>query len=196
MIEDLIRQVNRLDLRMSEFVKPETPLVLISESTLTGSVASVTFSSIPQNFRHLLVKTQARTDAVAELDAIEYRLNNDSGANYDRLFLTVNSAGVSATALRASAQAARIGITEGASSRASNFSPGFTVIFGYAITTQEKWAIALSAAFGDVSADTDLAGRLFFNRWRSTAAITSLVLVPATGPNFVSGSIFQLYGLS
>jgi hypothetical protein len=31
--------------------------------------------------------------------------------------------------------------------------------------------------------------------WRSTAAITSIVVFPENGPNFNSGSTFSLYGI-
>src|SRR5687768_384500 len=43
---------------------------LISETILTGSVTSVTFSGIPQIFRNLMLTCQARTDAVAEIDVL------------------------------------------------------------------------------------------------------------------------------
>lgn len=167
----------------------------IAETILSASAASITFSSISQGFRNLLLITMARTDAVAESDAIRFEPNGDTSADYDRLFLTVNSAGVSATATRGATTAANLALIEGASSRGNNFSPGFTILFGYSITNQEKWFINLSVAFGDVSADTDLAGRYFLGRWRNKNPITSLVLVPNTGPNFVSGSRFQLYGV-
>jgi len=193
---ELVKQIADLQRQVDGLIKPEVPLgmSLISETVLSASATSVTFSSIPQGFRSLQVITQARTDIAAEVDTILFRFNADTGANYDRLSLQYNSAAVAATALRASASTPLV-VAEGANSRASNFAPGWVFIPGYASTTAEKWAHALSAAFGDVSADADLIGRLISLRWRNTAALTSLVLAPTTGPNFVSGSIFQLYGI-
>lgn len=170
-------------------------MAFISETVLSASAASVTFSNIPQNFRHLLMMTQARTDAVLEADTILVRFNNDSSANYDRETISATGAGITSAASRGSTAAQGILITEGASSRAFNFSPGYSFIFNYPLADREKQTINLSVAFGDASADTDLLIRIITNRWRNKNPITSIVLVPSTGPNFVSGSRFQLYGI-
>jgi hypothetical protein len=165
----------------------------IAETALGASAASVTFSNIPQGFRSLLLITQARTDAAAENDNINIRLNNDSGANYDFQQVYGNSTTVAATTNRATSTP-QSGITEAANSRSNTFAPAMTLIPGYA-STSEKWLLTLTAAFGNVSADTDLFAIVRAVRWRNGNAITSMVIVPQGGPNFVAGSRFQLYGM-
>lgn len=195
-IIELQRQLTLLTRRVDELVKPEVPLglSLISSQILSGTAATVTFSSIPQSFRHLTLICQARTDAAAEADNIQLRFNADSSAIYDRQRLSANNTTLSGAAARAGT-ADQIGVCEAANSRASNFSPTHTYIYGYTRTDAEKNTLSHSSVFGDVSADTDLQIQFRAGRWRSTAAITSITLLPLTGPNFVSGSRFELYGV-
>lgn len=196
MSDDLIKQVVALQRQVDGLVKPEVPLgmSLIVETVLAASATGITFSSIPQGFRHLMIVAQVRTDAVAETDGLFLRLNGDTGGNYDWERLTANSATLTGLATRA-ATSIQFGLSEGASSLATNFSPTFGYIFGYTNTANSKWTISANAVFGDVSADADLFLQLRAGRWRSAAAVTSVILGPSTGPNFVSGSRFQLYGI-
>jgi len=169
---------------------------LISETILTGSEASVTFSAIPQGYRTLVLQCQARTDGAAEYDVILWRANGDSGNNYDRMYWRGRGDDVT-TAVGARAQTGgRLGFCEGNNSRASNF-PFMQCWFGgYALTDREKVSIGpASLAYGDVSADADMYMGMDSARWRSTAAITSLTILPAIGANFVAGSRFTLYGI-
>lgn len=195
-INELVRQLTLLTRRVDELVKPEVPLglSLISETVLTGNAASIVFASLPQGYRNLVLMCQVRTSVAAETDVILLRFNGDTGSNYDAQAFSVNDGTLLGVAGRA-ATSIGLGRCEGANSRASNFSPTQAKIFGYSLTDREKWLQALSASFGDVSADADLREEYRTGRWRSTAAITSITLLPNTGPNFVSGSEFQLYGV-
>ncbi len=196
MNDELVKRINNLQRQVDGLIKPEVPLgmSLIAESVLGASAASVTISSIPQGFRNLMLVSQARTDVAAENDGVLVRFNGDASAIYDWERLTSNSATLTGVATRA-ATSIQLGICEGASSRASNFSPTLGYVFGYALSTAEKWTLSTNAAFGDVSADADLFLQIRAGRWRSTAAITSILFLPLTGPNFVSGSRFQVYGI-
>jgi len=166
----------------------------ISETVLSASAASVTFSNIPQGFRNLLIFSRARSDTVAEQDILVPRFNGDSGANYDIQILTANNATLTGLAVRANTNGGG-GRIEAAQSRGNNFSPVQTWIYDYSRAGVEKWNMSFSANFGDVSADADLRWEVRVGRWRNTNVITSATLLPATGPNFVSGSRFQLYGI-
>lgn len=174
----------------------DTSLALdfISETILSASAASVTFSNIPQTFRHLQIIVTARTDVAAESDVVALRFNGDSGNNYDRISLTATGGSVVGAVARAGSLIT-IGSTEGANSRAAVFAPTFGLIFGYAISGQEKTCLGLSVNFGNLSADTDVVLALRGGLWRKDNVITSITILPATGPNFVSGSRFQLYGI-
>jgi hypothetical protein len=184
-LESLIRELR------ADFVNGWIP---IAQTTLTGSVASVTFSSIPGDFRHLAVFCEARTDDASEFDSVLLRMNSDSGAKYDNQWVYGRSSSALASPQRATTYMEAF-ICEAANSRASNFSPGVGFLFSYRATDREKWMIALSGAMGDVSADTDLFVHLRAERWRDTNGITTITILPGVGSNFVSGSIFQLYGI-
>ncbi len=165
----------------------------IAETILAANAASATFSNIPQGFRSLILYTSARSTAIATSDNIHLRFNGDSGANYDSQQLFGNAATASASTSRATSLPVIV-LTEGANSRANCFSPGIAFIFDYSRTV-EKTAIGLSSAIGDLSADAQLLTIMRSLHWRNSNVVTSIVLVPATGPNFTAGSRFQLYGV-
>jgi len=166
----------------------------ISETILSVAATSVTFSNIPQNFGSLRLIINARSSAAAEIDTVLMRFNNDSGAFYDVEALTGNGVTASASAVRGNASMG-IGICEGANSRGNNFGPSFVWIFDYSRTVAESWAISLAATFGNVSADADLFIQVRANRWRNLNQVTSIMIMPSTGPNFAANSRFSLYGV-
>jgi hypothetical protein len=170
-------------------------MTFISQTTLSGSVTSITFSSISGSFRHLFIECQLRTDRVSEWDSVLLRFNSDTGANYDRQQLYTSGATLGASVSRAATSMAGA-VAEAANSRASNFAPGIIFIPFYKETDAEKWIMGLGAYYGDVSADTDMLSIFRTNRWRSTVAITSITILPETGTNFVSGSKVSLYGIA
>jgi len=165
---------------------------LIAEQIVAGSVAaSITFSSIPQTYRHLKLRVVARGDTAAASIIMNAQFNGDTAANYDCGNVGATNTGVSATA--AVAQTAIIAGYLSAASAPSNV-PGVVEawIYDYARTVFEKVYHALgvqklSTAVGGISE------RYWSGWWRSTAAITQIVLTPSAG-NFVIGSVFSLYG--
>jgi hypothetical protein len=195
MDEDMIRQVTRLERRLDGLARPEVSLSLISETVLSGSAASVTFSSIPSSFRALRLMIAARSDRSAEVDTVSLRFNGDSGANYDTQAVFGNAASAAGSAARGGTNILA-GNTEAANSRANVFAPSDVTIFQYNNSSIEKFLIGLTGSMGDVSADTDMLMTIRLGRWRSAAAITSITLLPTTGPNFVADSVFTLYGIS
>lgn len=192
---ELVKWITRLQRQVDLLIKPEVPLgmSLMARTVLAASATSVSFSSIPQGFRHLQLLIQARTDAVAEVDNALLRINGDTGTNYDSERIAADGTAIAAATTRATATSL-VCLTEAANSRADNFSGGFILIFGYS-AARDKHVLSLSASYGDVSADTDLHLAVRGLRWRDTSVITDLALVPNTGANFVSGSHFALYGV-
>lgn len=167
---------------------------LIEESVLTGSVASVTFSSIPGIYRMLVMTSQTRTDRGVVQDNLRWRANADAGANYDISWGNTTGTGVQAAGGVLAQTSGYAGRAETAASRASNWAISKTHWPGYALTDREKACYAWGPDF----ADTVLANLRITHyeaRWRNTAAITSLTLLPEFGANLVSGSRFALYGV-
>lgn len=161
----------------------------------TGPNPSITISDIPQGYRHLLLMGQARSSVAAENDGLLMRFNGDTGNNYDWQRMTANNATLTGAVGRG-VSSIQIGAIEGANSRANSFSPVQIYIYLYAQgSPYEKFTMSYNTFFGDVSADADMFVQLRGGRWRSTAAITSITLLLVTGPNFVAGSGFELYGV-
>jgi hypothetical protein len=161
----------------------------IATTTLTGNQATVTFSSIPSGYKHLQIRSLARTyDAATDANA-SLRFNNDSGSNYWWHLLYGNgSSALSAqpNALVTSLPAHPVRVT-GASSSASIFGVGVCDILDYADTNKNKTVRTLTGHDQNGSGIVILTSGL----WSNTGAITSIEI----SGNFVQYSSFALYGI-
>lgn len=195
-LERLMDRLGQIERELKELKKqPETPLGLSLIATQSGSGTSIAFSDISQNYRHLMLIGNARSSVAAENDGLLLRFNGDTGSNYDWQRMTANNATLSGAVGRG-VTSIQVGAIEGANSRGDSFSPVHIHIYLYSqAAVYEKYTISHNVFFGDVSADADMFFQSRGGRWRSTAAITSITLLPLTGPNFVGGSGFQLYGV-
>lgn len=194
---ELSRELKLIKQRLDDLEqnRREVPLGLSLAGTQTGSGTSISFSDISQSYRHLLLIGSVRSSVAAETDGLLMQFNGDTGSNYDWQRMSANNAALSGAVGRATTSI-QVGAIEGANSRADSFSPVLAYIYLYSQgATYEKYTTSYNTFFGNVSADADMFLQLRGGRWRSTAAITSITLLPATGPNFVAGTGFQLYGV-
>jgi hypothetical protein len=171
------------------------------EVTLVAAAASVRFptsGSLPQNYRHIRLRWQARSDAVAVNTQLTMQFNGDTAANYDREQTyfqgTANPPSNVSGALESMAQTTlQVGEFSAASAPAGATGAGAVDILNYAGTTFRKDVLARSyLKKGDTAGASNLTLEDWVGEWRSTAAITSIVLSPAAG-NFVAGSVFTLF---
>lgn len=159
-----------------------------------SAVASVTLSSIPSTYLHLVLYYAARSNTAAETDNTIIQFNGDTAANYDYDAISFLSTSTLTTAIARATASPLIARIEGNNSRANNYPGAIIDIPFYKTTGWERWAYAAnSGSFGDVSANTDLIISTQRVRWRSTSAITSILLAPNGGGNF-TGSV-TLYGI-
>lgn len=168
-------------------------LTLIQEQLLGADVASVTFSAIPGSYRHLRCIIYGKiTEAVTD-DYVYAQFNGDTGANYDHQQGFAIQSALSAANTFAQTKM-RLGELAGASS-SSAAQPGFldVMIPHYAGTTFNKLAKSESG-FTIGTSGNGTAASFWMGHWRSTAAITSIVWLPAAN-NFKAGTIFSLYGI-
>lgn len=169
-----------------------TGSIKIAETVLSVATVGVTFSSIPQVYRHLKVIWMARMNTGAELGS-GLRFNSDTGANYYKETLE----GVSSTASAAeglAATSADYGSLAGATSGTSMFNMGVIEIPFYSQTNSHK--MILSRSFRRNSTSTgNMHVEVRFNAWNNTAAITSITLSESSFTTaFAPGTIFTLYG--
>jgi hypothetical protein len=152
----------------------------LANVTLGSSATTVTFSSIGQGFRDLVLVITG-TQAV-DSGIVDMRINADSGSNYSRVYMEGNGSTASSTSatssfLRASGNSNHFNQTR--SSIIYN-------IMDYSATDKHKSLLIrtdnASLISGAVAA-----------RWASTSAITSLILY---SDGFQASSTLALYGVS
>lgn len=166
----------------------------ISTTTLSGTQASVTFSSIPSTYKHLRIHMTMRSDrAGAENEILFVRFNGNTGSNYASHFIRSNSdygvtvgSYTSETYMRGE-QYPATGDT------ANAFGVAIIDVTDYANTTNNKTQRILSGKKALSTAQDAVSLRS--GLWLSTSAISSITLGNQLGSNFVSGSRFTLYGI-
>jgi len=158
---------------------------LIEAKTLGSNTASVTFSSIPQTYTDLLLKTSLRFTG-SSADSVKMLFNNSS-SNYSFRYLEGSGSSVSS----GSNWFQGIWIdTVGSSANTSIFSNSETYIPNYAGSNYKSVSIDLATENNATTAYMDLVAGL----WSDSAAITSLVISPLQY-SFLAGSTFYLYGI-
>jgi len=160
-------------------------------STVTvgaGGASSIIFSNIPQTYTDLKIAISARTDRSGfSFDNIVVRPNGSSSNLSDRYLLGFGSGITSATDTSGLGAAGAVG----ASATANTFSNVEVYIPNYTGSTNKSFAVDA------VSENNATDGRqgLTANLWSNTTPITSLTIVPSSGPNFVQYSTATLYGV-
>jgi len=165
----------------------------IAEVLLGADAASVSFSSIPQTYRHLWAIVYGRVTEASTDDYVYCQFNGDTGANYDRQHVLISNNTTSFLSEYAQTRI-RLGDLSGANaSRAGQAGMSESLIPHYAGTTFEK--VVMSSSF--LSFGTSSPGNTVVlpgGGWRSTAAINQITFLPAAN-NFKAGSLFTLYGI-
>lgn len=159
---------------------PTATYIALANLTLTGTDASITFSSIPNTYRDLFIVTN--TDNTAQADYY-LRFNGDTGSNYNR----VTGQGTGSVVSYNSSSNATFMRLNGNADLATDFSHNALIhVLDYSATDKQKTVLSrTNSTFGvDMTA----------GRWASTSAITSVTIYPSTG-SFESGSTFSLYGI-
>ena len=152
---------------------------LIDSVTLTSTAASVTFSSITQDYRDLVLSYQGSTTSTTSIFSVV--LNSDTGANYSRVWM-LGRAGAATSGSGTADSSYRIGTI------GTGLASIIVQIMDYSATDKHKTALVRhdSAAEDRVYA--------FAARWGDTSAISS-ILVNCESDTFTAGSTFYLYGI-
>jgi hypothetical protein len=151
--------------------------VALANVTLGSGASSITFSSIGQGFRDLVVIFNG---SLPSGQSLFMRLNADS-SNHS-LMRIYNDGGGTPSA-----------------GTLSNWEIGFnnttlfskTEIMDYATTNKHKTSLIRWGNADGTSYTMAAAGR-----WASTSAVTSIALVTSGGGNITAGSTFSLFGVS
>jgi hypothetical protein len=160
----------------------------IATTTLGSAQNSVTFSSISGSYTDLILVTDAGASVISEVDMRVGNSSVDTGSNYSYTILSGD--GSTATSYRDSNVAFWRPNYNSVYDNANGKSNHIFQIMNYSNTTTNKTMLyrGNAAAYG-VDASVCL--------WRSTSAINIITLYANVSgtKNFLSGSIFTLYGI-
>jgi len=150
----------------------------IATTTLSSSVANVTFSSIASTYTDLYLVISDYGNVTVGTD-IFMRFNSDSGTNYSVTFMY--GTGSSALSSRTTnASGIRLGYND-------NYSPMLRVnIMNYSNSTTNKTILSRDDSASNVTEAT-------VGLWRSTAAINTVTILASSG-NLNAGT-YTLYGI-
>ena len=147
-----------------------TPQV-ISTQTL-ASAGLITFSSIPQTYRHLELILRLRVSRAVAIAGIYFRLNDDSGANYQHSYVqnvnTTLSGNVGVTGT-----AGVIGLGSGSSSTSGVFGVTRATFMNYSQTGMKQFVMQSSAVHPTAAGSYVIQGGGY---WSQTGAITKIVI--------------------
>jgi hypothetical protein len=164
---------------------------IISSNVLSASAASVTFSAIPSTYTDLVLRASARSDRANPADALRITFNSDTGTNYSTTAITAVGGAASSFTFANTANL-QYNTTDGDGATASTFGSFEMYLPNYTSTTSKPISV-FTVAEDNSTANGTIRG--IANLYRNTTAITSITIVPNTGPNWLSGSSFYLYGI-
>ena len=156
----------------------------IATVTASGSVSTLSFTSIPSTFKHLQIRGIAY-DGVG--NEIGVRFNSDSGSNYTRHNLYGNG---SITGAGGSVSQTRMNLA--IPGYTSDYPACFIIdILDYASTTKNKTARSFYGF------DTNSQGQVQMRSglWINTNAVTAIELYDTGGTNYSTITTFALYGI-
>ena len=167
----------------------------IQTTYLEADAASVTFSSLG-SYEHLQLRISAKSDRSATYtnDDIKLNLNGDTGSNYSyhRMTGDDSTAGATGAASDTFIKVSSIQSDAGLSG-AANYGGLIVDILDYRNGSKNTTVVGTS---GLTEAPIGKNRMTFFSGlWDNVAAVTSIVLAPSAGSNFIRGSEFTLYGI-
>jgi len=153
----------------------------IATQTLTSAAIGITFSSIPQGYRDLVVTLHGVFTAGSN-NEIGARINNSSAAIYDRQILYSDTSTVSSGSGQGDNYLS-IAYGAGSTTNPIMFEANF---MEYSNTTRYKSIISQGG--------TSVGNSIIVSSWGSTAAMTSLY-VYSLASNFAVGSTVSIWGV-
>jgi hypothetical protein len=158
----------------------------------SGGVASITFSGIPNIYKHLQIRGIAKDDRASNVnDGIVVQFNSDTGANYTRHRLFGQGGGTAEAGANTSQTGTLLYSGTGGASGANIFGAFVMDVLDYTNTNKYKTMRALDGVDANGSGYIALDSGL----WLNTAAITTITFTPQSGTIFTEHSSFALYGV-
>jgi hypothetical protein len=167
-----------------------TDFQLISTQVLGSSASSVTFSSIPQTFKHLQLRMTARAATGGYSQGNVGIKINATTSVYSYHGLYGQGSSVNSWGYANQTNVDQLSWMPGSTATASSFGAYVMDFLDYANTTTNKTVRSLG---GHVSS-ADKAIVLSSANYRATSAITTLEIIQTDAFQYATGSRFSLYG--
>lgn len=165
----------------------------IATTTLTGTTASYSFTSIPQTYTDLVLRIAPLATNNNGRAQIMY-FNDDGGANYTwlRLYGASNVSNTMFISSLTTSGAMSIGAAAGAGSSIDSGNLIEWNILNYSNSTYNKNVLAKHRFQEDADGAREI-GR-FAGVWKNNNAITKITVAPGSG-DYVSGTVITLFGI-
>ncbi len=185
-------------------VAAELAFESIATASISGSSGEITFSNIPSGFKHLQIRSRAKTtydDSFNSILTVKVQFNSDTtSGNYVYHWIAAerNSGGTLSRGSNNSLIYGNVNHLTGAyaSQNGSGISNVFAInvldILDYSNTNKFK-TTRLITGDSHNHVGNQFVG-MWSGLWRSTSAITSIKLFVDAG-NFITNSAFALYGI-
>lgn len=156
---------------------------LIETTTLASSASSVSFSSITQEYRDLVLVMDCKVtgNAVGRV-----RFNSDTGSNYS--FVQMIGNGSIATS---NSNTLDYGLVSSSTMDTASELLTLIQIMDYSATDKHKSYLTRQ----NLSGTGTVGAYAVANRWANTAALTNMEVYTSAN-NFATGSTFSLYGIA
>jgi hypothetical protein len=168
---------------------------LLSRIVTAGLQSTITFSSIPGTYEHLLLRLKLRDTIVTTETYARMKFNGDNNtANYTtaQYLVGVGAAVSVGTSIPNNTNGIFVVAHPGVQGNA-NAVTGATITFhNYADTLFHK---TVMSRFYELTGTPSVASYHIGGVWKSTAAITNIVLT-CGGTAFINGCIASLYGMA
>lgn len=161
----------------------------IQTFTLTSAQASVSFTGISSDYKHLQIRAISRTSA-AEIN-LQLRANNDTGNSYAAHNLQGDGSSAGGFASSTPTNNMFLMRVAQSSNPANTFGAAVVDVLDYANTNKNKTFRSLTGYDANGSGYINFLSGL----WMSTAAINRIDIYNAGGANLAANSSFALYGI-
>jgi hypothetical protein len=164
----------------------------IAKTVLTGTQADVTFSGISSTYTDLVLIVSSRSDASSTMTQLRITLNADNTTLYSSTVLGGYDTSAYSSRLSSTTILRQNLTTSGNTATSNTFGSAEFYFPNYAGSANK---VISATALSETNSATGTEMDAFAGLYRNTSAVTS-IKIDASGNNFVSGSRFDLYGIS
>lgn len=164
----------------------------IATATLESPSASIQFSPIPNTYTDLILMISARTTRANIVDAIAFEINNNTtNGDYGLAFgWGFNNGQINGAYLNTRLE--EIAYVDGANAPANKFGTTIVKFAQYTSNTRKHFTVQSAAMNNETTTARWNFGGGTVN---ITSAITSIKILPVTGPNLAALTSATLYGV-